>query len=116
MASNCMSSCKILLWGFTPKEEGPTTEAVLEPHDRVSLSELVRWKITYNRARIKKAMQFSYQVTVLILAGNLSYMIKKIILFFTFESSEYPWNILLVTCKLVPSSNFLLPLNSDHNK
>lgn len=78
MASNCMSSCKILLWGFTPKEEGPTTEAVSEPHGRVPLSELVRWKETHNRARIKRAC----------------YVIKKIILFCTLESTEYPWNIL----------------------
>lgn len=41
-----------------------------------------------------KAMQFLYQVTALILAGNLSYVIKKIILFCTLESTEYPWNIL----------------------
>lgn len=115
MASNCMSSCKILLWGFTPKEERLTTAAVLEPHGRVPLSELVRWKETHNRARIKKAMQFSYQVMALILAGNLSYMMKKMLSFCTLESTEYPWNISLVTCKLAPSSNLLLPLNSDHN-
>lgn len=37
-----------------------------------------------------KAMQFSYQVTALILTGNLSYVMKKMLSFCTLESTEYP--------------------------